>query len=125
MNGTIEVCKGVQKCASLKRLLMCLHFYNTIGDYMQDDDDNLLIEYFKQYNDLLNDYGHILSYHLNDKQDSNKINENYLIISNQINKYLKCENITKCKHYLNNQRNRDDDEKTNKNKQTQKLLYYV
>eukprot|EP01084_Bolivina_argentea_P168254 291831_1 len=108
---------------------MCLHFYNTIGDYMEDEDDNLLIEYFKQYTNLLNDYGHILSVHLDQKHPQTQLQQNYLIINKQINKYLKCNDISQCDHYKQN-RNRttqttSTNPDTNEPKHNHRMLYYV
>ena len=127
MSGKTESCKlgsTVHKCPSLRKLTMCLHFYNSMDDFM-DDDDNLLIEYFNQYKQLLNDYSHILYIHL----DSNKIskdiiNKNYIIINKQINKYLQYNDILKSKHFKQNRR-----ERTNKNNKienkNQKLTFYI
>ena len=59
-----DQCNYIQKCQSLKRIIMVLHYYQNIINNNNDGDktNNLFIEYMDKYDDIYNDYQHIFPY---------------------------------------------------------------
>ena len=119
-------CQEIKKCKPLKRVQCVLHFYQ----FLQNDQKNnnkeiakLLIDFLSnnKYQNLINDYHHILDKHLNQN------NDDYDYIQSSISKYITCD-ITNCSFYLRNQRDRendDDQQSINKIINDQKSIFYI
>eukprot|EP01084_Bolivina_argentea_P076308 138292_1 len=104
-------CKSINKCKSLKRIIMILDFHQMITGTADNDNNNtmdLLMEYINKYTNLFNDYQHILLHHLNNRS-SQKNDDNFSIINNKCIKYINC-SLNSCKQYQRNNRNRGKEE---------------
>ena len=104
---------NLEKCKSIYRLRQILHFYQTIqegndNNLEQIEIEKLIIEYIKsnKYNNIVNDYHHVLLIHLNVKSQE-IISKNYNKINLTFNKLINCQ-ISKCKFYQRNNRDRDN-----------------
>eukprot|EP01084_Bolivina_argentea_P309808 535925_1 len=94
-------CLDIKSCKSLERLILILNFYDK---WLVKKDNDDLVEYMSKYKHLMNDYGHILSVHLNNKS-SMKNDKTFLFIHNECIKSINC-SLNKCSHYERNSRNR-------------------
>ena len=90
----------VNNCQSVRRLIMILDWYKTMRSiHSEYEMEKLLIEYVDHYTNLLNDYQHILSKHLNEDRLTN--DDNFLSIHNKISKYMDCPcDVKTCKQYI-------------------------
>ena len=102
------LCKNIKTCESLKRLIRCLHFYETVIKKNNENNDDLFLKYMNEYSMLFNDYGHILTIHLNTGSQK-KNDDNFLIINNKCIKYINC-SLNKCINYSRNNRDRCSEE---------------
>ena len=84
-------CESVNKCKSLKRLIMALHFYQSV---LSDNQDGIS-QYFAKYKHILTDYQHVISQHLTFVSYKEKI-ENMQIIKDKVAFYIKCD-ANQCK----------------------------
>eukprot|EP01084_Bolivina_argentea_P009880 18440_1 len=101
------ICKSVEKCASLRRLINVL----TIHKKGIDMHNNELISFIHENkHEMLNDYHHILMEHLNeDKLSTNECNNQWRLIYQCITDKkhdLDCD-ISNCGVYLRNNRERE------------------
>ena len=117
---------SIKQCQSLKRIKVVLSFYNKI---QQNNNDRYFIEqqifkYIKnnKYNNLINDFHHILLKHLNDP-DENKNWQNYHDLNESLKSVIKC-NISLCGGYIRNNRNRQNDN-IDINKYDEKGFFYL
>lgn len=90
----------INDCQSVRRLIMILDWYRTMRDiHSIYDMDKMLIEYVDHYTNLLNDYQHVLTTHLNQDRISN--DTNFMQIYNKITKYMENQcDIKTCKQYI-------------------------
>eukprot|EP01084_Bolivina_argentea_P250623 420002_1 len=97
-----KYCDSVEKCPSLKRTIKCLTIYQH-----QNDVDSELSNYLSDYGyNLLDDYHHILEYHLNEDYTSTYVSDKHFeLIYKQIQQNNLLCNISKCQIYLRNNRN--------------------
>ena len=104
-------CDSIKECKSLKRIKSILSFYKLIS---KDDDFGAEIcSYIKnnQYRDLVNDYQHILTKHLNHRSTKQN-NLNYDYINNTTSNLIPCD-LFKCSAYLRHSRDRDNNNNDN------------
>ena len=66
-------CNEVKYCIALERLIHALKIYKLIGN---QQDMNALIEYFQSYQDVINDFNHVIQAH-NNEQDLSYIKEKW------------------------------------------------
>ena len=115
-------CRTIRSCLSLKRLQCILKLYQCYTGY-----NDSIIKYISSYKQLINDYHHILNYHLNeDINNANCKNRNKSqeLIYKQLNHYC---NINNCQCYIRQHRIREDDEKEyqhNQNNYNQEFIVY-
>eukprot|EP01084_Bolivina_argentea_P252216 423293_1 len=105
----LESC-NLNDCKSLKRLRQILHFTQCIAennDKNKYEIQTSLIEYIEnnKYEHLLNDYHHIITKHLNNK-DPIVNDKNYQIINDKMTHVIKCD-INKCNLYKRNGMDRE------------------
>ena len=127
---TNQECLNILKCQSLQRVTAALHFYQSMKDDPESmkEIEQLTLEYFSEYKDLLNDYGHLLKIHINGgstEENSRQFEE----IHNYISKHIKCD-IKTCQQYVRNNRNRGRMEKKEKDtslslSEDRKVLFYM
>eukprot|EP01084_Bolivina_argentea_P109346 195453_1 len=96
-------CK-METCESLKRIVTMLHFYQSTISNDDEKNGDLLLDYVQnQYKELLTDYQHIISNHLNKSKKEN--DDNYYIINCKCKKYIQCD-LSNCNNYQRNNRDR-------------------
>eukprot|EP01083_Nonionella_stella_P162589 533916_1 len=95
-------------CQSLQNIANALKYYQTLDIGIHNKHDlNKLALYFEEYTDLVSDYHHLLSHHLNcDKQTLPQNNESFYSIYNIIISIVQCRNIHKCAIYIRSHRDR-------------------
>eukprot|EP01084_Bolivina_argentea_P174467 302231_1 len=103
---TIEFCNNcdsLQNCKSLKRITHILQFYKE-----NFNDEDKIINHMQKYKHFLNDYHHLLIEHLNeDTMEIMKCDEEFqCIFMKTFANELECD-ITECKIYLRNHRERE------------------
>lgn len=101
----------VSTSQSLQNLTDCLHFWQSV-DINTDQKD--IFVFFSQYKDLINDYHHVLSNHLNrDHQTLEEKNKSFESIHKYISEHVKCDSINNVIHIRNNRHREDDDHQNN------------
>eukprot|EP01084_Bolivina_argentea_P033889 62665_1 len=87
-----------ESCKSLQNIADSLKFYQNIDIYTNSKDVSL---YFERYTDLINDYHHILSKHINrDIQTQSENNKSFESIYKYITNHMKCDNINTCNIHI-------------------------
>ena len=89
-------CDTISNCKCLNRIILILEFYQQNMKQIEQNSD-ILLKYMEKYTNLLNDYAHIINFHLNQHPTIN--DANFLIVNNLITRYVKCESITKCQQF--------------------------
>eukprot|EP01084_Bolivina_argentea_P052696 96799_1 len=116
--SNVKLCSSPVTCESVKRIIKYLHFYDV---YDVDKDTDMLINYFEKEKNILNDFHHILHYHLGEKSSFSTVSEiqnEYKIIHNMVNKMVSKCVLEKCQSFKRNNRVRgsrsqnDNDNKT-------------
>eukprot|EP01084_Bolivina_argentea_P110188 196814_1 len=108
VDDSVNKCDSISKCPSLQRITAALHFFQS----MKNDSDNmkqinsLTIEYFTKYKTLLDDYAHVLKYHIN-AGSIKENNDQFEQIHNYVCKHIKCD-IKTCEQFIRNNRNRTE-----------------
>lgn len=96
-------CRTIRSCVSLKRIKDVLKLYQYYTGY-----NDSIIKHIKSYKQLINDYHHVLEFHLNeDGENCKNSNKSMELIQKQLNFYC---NINQCRFYLRQQRIREEDE---------------
>eukprot|EP01084_Bolivina_argentea_P023055 42933_1 len=124
-----HTCSDIQTCEALNRLIIALQFHQMYKTKEKDHIDKIC-EYFmtnKHY--IINDYHHILQYHLNEDHMSQQYqHKEFKLIHDRItqkNNNLTCD-VNKCGAYIRNNRQREHDWKDKGNKINDKsVLSYI
>eukprot|EP01084_Bolivina_argentea_P309324 535038_1 len=94
-------CKHIESCLSLKNIQYALQLHAKQVDLIK------LLSYFtKQYKDLIKDFHHIITTHLNFDKELNA--KNYAIINKIITTNVPCD-IEKCNPFKRNNRNKNEE----------------
>eukprot|EP01084_Bolivina_argentea_P160197 278977_1 len=91
------ICVSVYKCKALKRLIMVLHFYQSLIDQIEKD-NYLLVQYFRNNANIYTDYRHIFDKYIIESSQINVNKKNVEIIKDKIKRYIKCE-VNDCISY--------------------------
>eukprot|EP01084_Bolivina_argentea_P110187 196811_1 len=126
IDDSINKCDSISKCQSLQRITTALHFFQS----MKNDPENmkqislLTVEYFTKYKTLLDDYAHVMKYHINAGSIKDN-NDQFEQIHNYICKHIKCD-IKTCQQFIRNNRNRTREKTENDaNNNDKNAAFYI
>ena len=132
-------CESIRECEAIKRIITCLVFYQTLDIINDKHSQSRLLKYFDGgsnddddigYPYLLEDYHHILSYHIGDDYNNiNKSRQEFEFIYNLIMHKIKKCNIDTDDKFKRNNRLREKysvcNNDNNNINDDMKLKYYI
>eukprot|EP01084_Bolivina_argentea_P141172 248108_1 len=111
----MDECKSVESCKCIVRISNALQFHAK-----QKSNNDVVLRFFDEYRNLLNDYSHILHHHLNKRNNDNNLQ--FYSVYKQVTKYIKC-NIKQCEQYTRNNRIRERDNHIQKH--NEEAIFYI
>ena len=110
-------CCHINDCNAIQHIQSTLEFYqHALDEQSEHSLDSLILKYFEENANTINEYHHILLQHLSTGNKSTD-NKNFRLIHQIFSKSIKCD-IGNCKKYMRNNRNRQRQELKNEYEKT-------